>query len=53
MSDAGFELRPWVSLPMGLTFERASERAIRGGFDGRAAHPSERAAAPRAMIRSG
>ena len=52
MSDAGFELRPWVSLPMGPTIERASEGAIRTGFDERAAHPSVRAVAPCAMIRS-
>ena len=50
MSDAGFELRPWVSLPMGQTIERASERAIRRGFDDRAQHPSVHAATPFAMI---
>ena len=53
MSDAGFELRPWVSLPMGLTFERASERAVRRGFDDRGAHPSGHGAARCAMIRRG
>src|SRR5688500_13066908 len=51
MSDTGFELRPWVSLPMGPTIERASERAVRTGFDVRPAHPSVRRAAGCAMIR--
>ena len=51
MSDSGFELRPCVSLPMVPTIERASERAVRTGFDVRPAHPSVRPAARSAMIR--
>src|SRR5215216_4534741 len=52
MSDAGFELRPWVSLPMGQTIERASERAVPRPFDDGEAHPSaSRSTGPCAMIR--
>src|SRR5829696_313988 len=51
MSDAGFELRPWVSLPMGRTSERASERAVLSRFDAARAHPPLGAAGRCAMIR--